>query len=597
MAADRIIRRDFLNRTLLGAGAALLKMPAPAFAADTFTGFAGVGDYARSNGDPWAAVEVGHRMRDGDYKARMAHAIDTGEEFDLIVLGAGLSGLGAAYYYRKAGGSRRCLILENHAMFGGHCKQNEFTVKGRRLLGPQASNDFGVPHEGSGSQMDELFKELRIPRTFEWAAPAAGLEGMRIARDNYSHMDGIADTQVDVAYNFGGKWAHNIFANALEGAPFSDAVKRDLVKWRTTIGGTEQVQRHLDSISYKQYLEGELGLDPAVTKFSEPVIGLICGASPDAVCARAGHTLVRPLNSAGGISFPGGNTTFARHLVKALIADSMPGELSFRDVLNNSVNFKALDGQDAPVRIRLGATVVRLAHAGNGVEAVYEAGGKLYRTRAKKAVAASAGWSNRYVLADLPAELHAAYDEFAYAPALSVNVALTNWRFLYKLRAPAVRYFDGEFGWSCNIRQSMTAGAFAPPLDPDEPIVLTFYTGIYEPGRPAKEQGEAGRKKLLTTSYAEYERLIRRQMTTLFGPAGFDASRDIAGIVLNRWGHARVIQPPGFYYGRDGRPSPRQIVERGYGQIAIAHSELNGHQNATGALAQGKRAAEQIAAG
>jgi spermidine dehydrogenase len=228
---------------------------------------------------------------------------------------------------------------------------------------------------------------------------------------------------------------------------------------------------------------------------------------------------------------------------------------------------------------------------------VYEAGGKLYRTRAKKAVAASAGWSNRYVLADLPAELHAAYDEFAYAPALSVNVALTNWRFLYKLRAPAVRYFDGEFGWSCNIRQSMTAGAFAPPLDPDEPIVLTFYTGIYEPGRPAKEQGEAGRKKLLTTSYAEYERLIRRQMTTLFGPAGFDASRDIAGIVLNRWGHARVIQPPGFYYGRDGRPSPRQIVERGYGQIAIAHSELNGHQNATGALAQGKRAAEQIAAG
>jgi spermidine dehydrogenase len=157
-----------------------------------------------------------------------------------------------------------------------------------------------------------------------------------------------------------------------------------------------------------------------------------------------------------------------------------------------------------------------------------------------------------------------------------------------------VRYFDGEFGWSCNIRQSMTASAFSPPLDPDRPVVLTFYTGIYDPGRPAKDQGEAGRKKLLSTSYAEYERTIRKQMTSLFADAGFNASADIAGIVLNRWGHARVIQPPGFYYGRNGQPSPRQIVERGYEKIAIAHAELNGHQNATGALAQGKRAAEQI---
>lgn len=275
----------------------------------------------------------------------------------------------------------------------------------------------------------------------------------------------------------------------------------------------------------------------------------------------------------------------------------MPGELSFRDVLNQSVNFKALDVKDAPVRIRLGATVVRLAHAGSGVEVVYEAGGKLYRARAKAAVAASAGWVNRHAIADLPAELRTAYDEFVHAPALSVNVALTNWRFLYKLRAPAVRYFDGDFGWSCNIRQSMTAGQFAPPLDPELPVVLTFYTGVYDPGRPAKDQGEASRKKLLSTSYAEYERLIRRQMTTLFADAGFDGSKDIAGIVLNRWGHARVIQPPGFYYGRDGKPSPRQIVERGFGKIAIAHAELNGHQNATGALAQGKRAAEQVMAG
>lgn len=592
MQDDRIVRRDFLNNVLLGAGAALLNMPAPAFAADTFTGYGGIGDYARSNGDPQSVVEAGHKLRGRGYN--LSAASDTGENFDLIIIGGGLTGLGAAYYLTKAAaGAKRCLILENHPMFGGHCKQNEFVVDGQRLIGPQASNDFGVPREGSGNQMDQLFGELRIPREFAWAEWDQAIEPLRIPRDNYSHMDGINDTQVDVGYCFGGKWVYNIFANGLAGAPFSEAVKRDLMTWRKTTGGSEETRRHLDSITYRQYLEAELGLSPEVTRFVEPVIGLICGATPDAVCARAGHNLVIPTSQRAGISFPGGNTTFARHLVKALIPDSMPGELSFADVLNHSVNFKALDRKDQSTRIRLGATVMRVEHQGDGVAVTYESGGKLHRTRARAAVAASAGWANRRILADLPEALRSAYGEFHYAPALSVNVALRRWRFLYKLRAPAVRYFDGDFGWSCNIRQSMVAGDFAPPLHPDKPIVLTFYTGIYQRGRSAQQQGDDGRQKLLSTSYADYERLIRKQMTTLFAGAGFDASKDIAGVVLNRWGHARVIQPPGFYYGSDGTPAPREVLEKGFGKIVIAHSELNGHQNATGALAQGRRAAEQ----
>src|SRR5581483_7826291 len=190
MPSDGIIRRDFLNSTLLGAGAALLHLPAPAFAADNYTGYAGIGDYARSNGDPWPVVEAGHKLR--DRKFRLSDAIDTGEAFDLIIVGAGLSGLGGAYYFHRAtGGKRRCLILENHAMFGGHCKQNEFVVDGHRLIGPQASNDFGVPRKGSGNQMDELFTDLKIPREFQWAEWDSKLDGLRIPRDNYSHMDGI----------------------------------------------------------------------------------------------------------------------------------------------------------------------------------------------------------------------------------------------------------------------------------------------------------------------------------------------------------------------------------------------------------------------
>jgi spermidine dehydrogenase len=175
-----------------------------------------------------------------------------------------------------------------------------------------------------------------------------------------------------------------------------------------------------------------------------------------------------------------------------------------------------------------------------------------------------------------------------------VNVALTNWRFLYKLGASAARWFGDGFGFSCNIRRPMVAGAYHPPLHPDRPTILTFYLGLYTRGKSAAEQGSLGRQQLLATTYADYERQLRRHLTRLFADYGFDPRKDIAGIILNRWGHARVLQPPGFYYGSGGKPAAREIVQRGFGRIAIGHSELNGHQNVTGALAQGKRAVEQV---
>lgn len=119
------------------------------------------------------------------------------------------------------------------------------------------------------------------------------------------------------------------------------------------------------------------------------------------------------------------------------------------------------------------------------------------------------------------------------------------------------------------------------------------YLGLYTPGRTAAEQGVLGRSQLLSTSYVDYEQKIREQLSVLFSETGFSPERDIAGIVLNRWGHARLVQPPGFFYGQNGKASPREIVQKGYGHILIGHSELNGHQNATGALMQGRRAAEQ----
>jgi spermidine dehydrogenase len=333
---------------------------------------------------------------------------------------------------------------------------------------------------------------------------------------------------------------------------------------------------------------------------------LINGAAPDAISAFAaaqigmpGVARVRSRTGPLPQSFPGGNAFYARHFVKYLIPDGITGAPGLEGVHNGRVVPAALDRAGAATRIRLGATVARVEHAqtpgaGEHVVVAYEKDGRLYRLKARAVVMASGGGMSRAVLADMPAPMREAYSTFQHAPALVVNVALTNWRFLHKLGAPCVRWFDDEFGFSCNIRRPMVIGSSPPPpMRPDDPTVLTFYMGLYAPGRPLAEQLAHGRQRLLDTSYADYERLIRRHMTRLFGAAGFDARRDIAGIILNRWGHARLVQPPGFYYGQDGRPSAREIVAAVYGSIAIGHSELGGHQSATGAMAQAQRAALQ----
>src|SRR5262249_19686936 len=170
------------------------------------------------------------------------------------------------------------------------------------------------------------------------------------------------------------------------------------------------------------------------------------------------------------------------------------------------------------------------------------------------------------------------------------------WRFLYDLDITACRWFDTDgFGYCCNLRRNMVTEAYRPVLHPDHPAVLSFYMGLTVPGLPAAAQGNAARATFLTTSYAEFELRVRRQMTRMFAASGFKPDRDIAAIVLNRWGHARLIEPPGFLYGMDGKLSPLERVRQGYGRVAIGHSELNGAQHWHSALEYGKRAAERAA--
>ncbi len=577
-------------------------------ASDTFSGYGGVGDYAEANGNTWAVAQAAHRLRDGAYSAAALAAAAPGGAYDLIVVGGGIAGLSAAHRFQKARGGR-VLLLDNHAMLGGEAKQNEFDVGGVRLTGPQGSNDFVVPVRGSGTLADTFFEEFALPRDYQWQGWDAALKPLRFARDNYSSMDGFQENQVDVGYFYAvgqgvpaDAWRKNIWNSNLSHAPYSELGRRDLLRWRANHGPiTDAEDRYLDTLTYRDYLEKVRGYDSAVTQMVEPIVGLLAGVSTDAACARLGRQLVEAPDRPMAISYPGGNAPFPRALLRALVPTALPGS-DFASLLNARVNFAALDRDAQPTRMRLNATVLRVRHEGvadKEVAVTYERHGKLFTARAPRVVMASGGWINKHVLVDMPPDLRAAYAQFAYAPALIANVALRQWRFMYDLGVTACRWFDDDasgFGYCCNLRQNMVTTGNAPALHPDQPAVLTFYLGLAVPGLPAAQQGMAARARLLNTSFADFEQQIRRQMVRLFGSHGFRPERDIAAIVLNRWGHARLIEPPGFHYGTGGNPSPLERVRSGYGRIAIGHSELNGAQHWGSALEYGSKAGEQAAA-
>jgi len=421
----------------------------------------------------------------------------------------------------------------------------------------------------------------------------------------------------------GGRWVHDLW-NDPSRAPWPEEVREGFTRWRAARvedhaprdaagaggsggGAPGDPPRWLDRVTLEEYYEGTLGLPPEVTAYVDPILASIIGLGCDAVSAWWGYHFALPgfglpsrYDDVTFHSFPGGNAGIARYFVKNLIPDAIRGEGELGDIIEGAIDFGAIDREGQTVRLRVSSTAIDVRHAGIRSEAervrvTYLHEGRAYTVEARGVVMASGGWMNRHVCADLPDTHRAAYESFVHAPILVANVALTNWRFLERLGIAACMY-EGDFGFSCNIRRPMYAGSYRPPFGPDHPTVLTFYTTFDGFPGTAAEQGAAGRLELLSTRFADYERRIREQMVTLFGDGGFDPRKDIAGIVLNRWGHAYVAPGPGFFFGRAGRPAPPDVIREPFGRIAIGHSELRGHQNWTGAAGEGRRALETVLA-
>jgi spermidine dehydrogenase len=638
-----ITRRDFVGGTLVGSGAALLAAKAPGLIStaealsedskpvfpqmiaaplndrdESWTGPGGVGDYANSNGNTHEVVNAAHTFRNGDIDARIENAADTGEHYDLVVVGAGFAGCTAAYTYLKEKPDARVLIFDNQAIFGGEARHNEFEVDGYRLWGPQGSTGAVWPLEGAKKigMYSHLWDELGLPTEFEWQQPTG--TKLKIPTDTYSPMH-LTWEATDLGwFHEGHEMAINPWSNRFKDVPIDDQTKQDLIWMEVYRQPPERDdwEQWLDSMTYKEFMVNEMGIDNVeVDAYLNPFAAAMgCGLGTDVISAYQAFNFIQPGVMQYGrmlgigdatdyvylASFPGGNTGILRHIVHRLIPGIFGDASTITEIISNPLDWQTLDRPDQPARMRLSSLVVNVKHDGPAESAkrtfvTYLKDGEMHRVTADRVVMGGQQHVNKRVVADLPPEHVEAMDQFMHAPMMIINVALRNWKFMDKLGVASVRWFEDDLGWFTTLRRQMILDGEEPmPLDPEKPTVLTMYNSFCLPGLSVKQQTVTARMKMFAMSYASIEKQVRDQFTKMFEDAGFDADRDIAGITVNRQGHAYVVTPPGFFFGKDGKPAPSDVIRKPHGRIAFAHAELLGYQMWEGAVHEGERAAQQV---
>ncbi len=617
-------RRDFLDGALLASGAALLGGMAPhqlLGLVEGWTGYTGEGDYQGTAGNSEEVVHSAHAVRDGKFDRASNGVVETGETFDCVVVGGGFAGLSASLFFKqRTPGNQTCLVLDNSRVFGGVAKRNEFVVDGHTLYAPQASVHFQppYPHSFLKGVYDSIGLDWDAFKDYQsWQGPPAD---MSLPRSPY-RVAGYPNLGT-YGFYFGAKygknpgiWVRDPWRDNLASTPLPEQTRREMVAWHNAQHVTaplvydypgDAASRELDSMTLEDYWVRLFGVSRETLRMltvSDTAAGF--GLGGDALSAFLEYEWSRTVptvddSMATGIQmFPGGNSGLNRLIVKTLIPESIEGKRGMETTWKNRVDFSALDRPGQQIRIRLQSTAVRVEHQGEPsksefVWVTYTSNGKVYRLKAKSVVMAGGGWMTKHVVRDLDPDRQAAYASFMYAPYMVANVAVRNWRFLSKLGISGGNWFEG-FGRFTEVRKVARFGTDSPEVGPDLPTVLTFFIDYTKPGLPAAQQTHLGRTEILATTYETYERRLREQMTEMFGPSGFDAKRDIAGIVLNRFGHAFINPQPGFFFGLNGKPAARDALRNGpFGRIAFSHSDLAGAMDHRNAFMESNRAMGQL---
>ena len=630
-------RRDFLNGCALSVAAGSAISPLEALAQGALSPYALPADYYPPTrqglrGSHDSSFEVAHELRLG----KKWQAVDAGDhEYDLVVVGGGLSGLAAAYFYRKQHGpGARILIIENHDDFGGHAKRNEFWHDDRMYLVNGGTLNVEAPSQYS-TVAGGLLWELGIDRTRYF-------EKNRGMFSNYADM-GLKSSMFFDKETFGTDklvvgWGDSSISESIESAPLSEQVKRDAIR---LYEGKEdyfpeldaaQTRDRLNKLSYRDYVVEIVKCHPDVVRlFDTSLMGLFVtgmDAVPASYCREMGYPGFAGLkldqispdqlaNEPGGqhgrenqaranegdpdMYFPDGNATIARLLVRSLIPGSLPGS-SMEDVVTSRVDYSMLDRDENKVRIRLNSTVINVKNTNNGqVETSYVSDGSAYKVRSGGSVLACWNPVIPYICDDISDRQKEALSYGVKSPLVYTGVLVSNWNSFADAGISRVTS-PGGYWPSIGLQPSLEMGSYRTARSPDEPIVVRMSCYFTSPGLSRRDQHRAGRNKMLATTFDTFEHHIRDQLTRILGPTGFEDERDILGIMVNRWPHGYaysynpLFDPQEWAYTTtDDRPCV--IGRQPIGRITIANADSAASPHTDAAINEAYRAVSELGDG